>query len=164
MKVWILLTTNLSLSMMWLISICRVSAQWFSKTWTIVLSIILGISIVQINAGEVRLVRLKILRGKNCFLPGSSLILIIPRKNPKCLWLWDSTQRGIFFHRLCQKHWNWLLRYEIFFGTRGVWRGHSYPSRLRMTWVVYFQYGNTCNYLLKEVWKRNWIQRLTLAI
>ena len=153
---------SLSLSMTHLILIWRVSAQWSSQTWTIAHYIFMGIRIVQTNTGEVILLRLQIWWGKTCFLPGESLILLMPSKNPKYLWMWYSTKRGIFIHRMFRNHYNWLLRYDIVFVTRGIWRGHHSPSRLCMTWLLYWNYVNNCNYLLKEVWKRNRLQSLSL--
>ena len=162
-KICKLLTTNLSLEMTCLRFIWRVSAQLSSQTWTIVLFIIIGIQIVWTDAGEVRLVRQIIWWGNTCLMTGASIILFISRKNPKYLWLWDITQRGIFLHSLCWKCRNWLLRYKIIFGTRGIWRGNRSPSRLHITQFVYWQYKNTYNCLLKEVWKINWLQRMPLS-
>ena len=133
MKVCTLLTMNLSLEMTCLRLVWRVSYHWSIQNWTIILCIILGIQIVWTNTGEVRLVRMQIRWGKNRFLPGETLILLISSKNPKYLWLWDSTQRGIFLHGLFQKRWDWLLRYYIVFRTIGVWRGQRSPSRFSMT-------------------------------
>ena len=163
MNIWTLLMMNLSLAMTCVRSIWRVSAQWYSQTWTIVLCIILGVNIMHTNAGEVRSVRMQIWWGKTCLMPGVYLILLMPRNNPKYLWLWDITQRGIFLHSLCWKCRNWLLRYKIIFGTRDIWRGNRSPSRLHMTQFVYWQYKNTYNCLLKEVWKINWLQRMPLS-
>ena len=142
-KICKLLTTNLSLEMTCLRFIWRVSAQLSSQTWTIVLFIIIGIQIVWTDAGEVRLVRQIIWWGNTCLMTGASIILFISRKNPKYLWLWDITQRGIFLHRLYQKLWNWLLRYVIVFVTRGILIGQHSLSRIRITRFVYWQYGNT---------------------
>ena len=46
------------------------------------------------------LLRIKIWWGKTCFLPGASIILLMPRKNTNHLWLWESAERGIFLHRI----------------------------------------------------------------
>ena len=145
MKIWTLLTTNLSLEMTCLILIWRVSDQWSSQTWTIALCIILEIHIILTDAGEVILARLKIWLGITCLMPGASLILLMLRINTKHLWLWDGTKIGIFLNRLYQKCWNLLLRYAIVFGTRGIRREQYSPSRLCITRSVYWKCGNTCN-------------------
>ena len=162
MNIWALLTTNLSLEMSCLILIWKCLAQLSSQTWTIVLCIILGIHIVQTNTGDVRLVSLKRLWGKAYFMPGAYLILIIPRKKPTYMWLWESTKIWIFLQMLFQKHWNWLPIYEIVFRKRGVCRGQSSALRLRMKWFVYWNYRNNCNYLLEEVLNINRIQSMPL--
>ena len=87
----------------------------------------MGIQIVRTDSGEVISVRLKSLCCKTCFMTGASLILLIPMKNPNYLWLWDSTQRSIFLHKMCRKRCTWLLRYIIVFEKKVYEEGSVLP-------------------------------------